>query len=149
MLSIERQQRIKEELYLYLLNKREENALSQATTETDVRVLDPAGGSDMPYTPNGKSIIMGGVMKGIALPAVILLAFMFFDTKVHTRKDIEDNLSVPFLGEIPLSKSKKEPVQRARKALLSAARDVTSLPRPSESYVPTWSSCVLRAKTCK
>lgn len=128
MLSIERQQRIKEELYLYLLNKREENALSQATTETDVRVLDPAGGSDMPYTPNGKNIIMGGVMKGIALPAVILLAFMFFDTKVHTRKDIEDNLSVPFLGEIPLSKSKKEPSAKGKKGIIvrSQGRDIAS-----------------------
>ena len=58
MLSIERQQRIKEELYLYLLNKREENALSQATTETDARVLDPAGGGDAPISPNGRSMIM-------------------------------------------------------------------------------------------
>lgn len=90
MLSIERQQRIKEELYLYLLNKREENALSQATTETDARVLDPAGGSDMPISPNGKNMIMAGVMKGLALPAVILIALMFFDTKIRTRKDIED-----------------------------------------------------------
>lgn len=86
MLSIERQQRIKEELYLYLLNKREENALSQATTETDARVLDPAGGGDAPISPNGRSMIMAGVMKGIALPAIVLLLFLFFDTVYVTAR---------------------------------------------------------------
>ena len=106
-LSIDRQHRIKEELYLYLLNKREENALAQATTEDDARVLDPAGGSDTPVSPNGRSIIMGGVMKGAALPLVILLALLFFDTRIRNRKDIEDATSVPFLGEIPKDTNKK------------------------------------------
>lgn len=106
MLSIERQQRIKEELYLYLLNKREENALSQATTETDARVLDPAGGGDTAISPNGRNMIMAGVVKGIALPTVILLMLMFFDTRIRNRKDIEDAVSVPFLGEIPKDSSK-------------------------------------------
>ncbi|MDO4180141.1 MAG: polysaccharide biosynthesis tyrosine autokinase [Bacteroidales bacterium] len=107
MLSIERQQRIKEELYLYLLNKREENALSQATTETDARVLDPAGGGDMPIQPNGRAMIMAGVMKGLALPTVVLLLLLFFDTRIRNRKDIEDAVSIPFLGEIPSDPSRK------------------------------------------
>lgn len=107
MLNIDRQHRIKEELYLYLLNKREENALAQATTETDARVLDPAGGSDTPVSPNGRAIIMGGVMKGAALPLVILLAMLFFDTRIRNRKDIEDATNVPFLGEIPKDTNKK------------------------------------------
>lgn len=107
MLNIDRQHRIKEELYLFLLNKREENALAQATTETDARVLDPAGGSDMPISPNGRAIIMGGVMKGTALPLVILLAILFFDTRIRNRKDIEDATNVPFLGEIPKDTNKK------------------------------------------
>ena len=51
MLSIERQQHIKEELYLYLLNKREENALSLATTESNARVLQPAYGNKTPISP--------------------------------------------------------------------------------------------------
>lgn len=107
MLSIERQQRIKEELYLYLLNKREESALSQASTETDARVLDPAAGSDNPVSPNGRMMIMAGVMKGLALPAVVLLLLLFFDTRIRNRKDIEDSISVPFLGEIPTDSSQK------------------------------------------
>ena len=107
MKNIDRQHRIKEELYLFLLNKREENALAQATTETDARVLDPAGGSDEPISPNGRSIIMGGIMKGAALPLVILLALLFFDTRIRNRKDIEDATSVPFLGEIPKDTHKK------------------------------------------
>ena len=129
MLSIERQQRIKEELYLYLLNKREENALSQATTETDARVLDPAGGGDAPISPNGRSMIMAGVMKGIALPAIVLLLFLFFDTRIRNRKDIEDAVTVPFLGEIPKdsSKGKTENKETAHGiAVRAQGRDIVS-----------------------
>ena len=107
MLNIDRQHRIKQELYLFLLNKREENALAQATTETDARVLDPAGGSDTPVSPNGRAIIMNGVVKGGALPLVILLAILFFDTRIRNRKDIEDSTSVPFLGEVPKDTNRK------------------------------------------
>src|SRR5690606_24903702 len=51
MLSVERQQKVKEELYLYLLNKREENALNQAMTDDNVRIVDPASGSNAPIYP--------------------------------------------------------------------------------------------------
>jgi uncharacterized protein involved in exopolysaccharide biosynthesis len=52
MLSVERQQKVKEELYLFLLNKREENALNQAMTEDNIRVIDPASGSYAPIYPS-------------------------------------------------------------------------------------------------
>lgn len=128
MLGIERQQRIKEELYLYLLNKREESALSQATTSSDARVLDPAAGSMTPVSPSGKSMVTAGVMKGFALPLVILLAIMFFDTRIKNRKDIEDALSVPFLGEIPKDKRKKtEKIEGNRRVVVSVdGRDIVS-----------------------
>lgn len=128
MLGIERQQRIKEELYLYLLNKREESALSQATTSSDARVLDPAGGGNTPVSPSGKSMVTAGVMKGVALPLVLLLAIMFFDTRIKNRKDIEDALSVPFLGEIPKDKRKKtEKIEGNRRVVVSVdGRDIVS-----------------------
>lgn len=50
-LTIARQQRIKEELYLYLLNKREENALTLAITENNARIVDSAFGPSRPIYP--------------------------------------------------------------------------------------------------
>lgn len=52
MLSIERQRRVKEDLYMFLLNKREENALNEAVTEANVRIIDPPVGSDAPIYPS-------------------------------------------------------------------------------------------------
>ena len=104
MLSIERQQKIKEALYLYLLNKREENALSQAMADNNARVIDGAEGPSAPISPQRNRILVLGVLIGLALPAVAFLAIMFMDTRVRGRRDIEKKLNVPFLGEIPLDK---------------------------------------------
>lgn len=104
MLSIERQQKIKEALYLFLLNKREENALSQAMADNNARVIDGAEGGSAPISPNRNRILLLGLLVGIALPGEVCLAILFMDTRVHGRKDIEDATSVPYLGEIPLDK---------------------------------------------
>lgn len=104
MLSIERQQKIKEALYLFLLNKREENALSQAMADNNARVIDGAEGGNAPISPNRNRILLLGLLVGIALPGAVCLAILFMDTRVHGRKDIEDATSVPYLGEIPLDK---------------------------------------------
>ena len=104
MLSIERQQKIKESLYLFLLNRREENALSQAMADNNARVIDSAEGSNAPISPRRNRILLLGVLIGIALPAVACLMILFLDTRVRGRKELEDALSVPFLGEIPLDK---------------------------------------------
>lgn len=104
MLPIERQQKIKEALYLFLLNKREENALSQAMADNNARVIDGAEGSNAPISPNRNRILLLGLLVGIALPGAVCLAILFMDTRVHGRKDIEGATSVPYLGEIPLDK---------------------------------------------
>lgn len=112
MLSIERQQKIKEALYLFLLNKREENALSQAMADNNARVIDGAEGGDAPISPNRNRILLLGVLVGLALPAVGCLMVLFMDTRVHSRKEVERALSVPFLGEIPVD---REALRRRRK----------------------------------
>lgn len=114
MLSIERQQKIKEALYLYLLNKREENALSQAMADNNARVIDGAEGSDSPISPQRNRILLLGILIGIALPAVGCLLVLFMDTRVRSRKEVEKALNVPFLGEIPFDKEKSKGHQNGR-----------------------------------
>lgn len=108
MLSIERQQKIKEALYLFLLNKREENALTQAMADNNARVIDSAEGTKAPISPNRNRILLLGILVGLAIPGVTFLLIMFLDTRVHSRKDIEGAVSLPYLGEIPYDKERME-----------------------------------------
>ena len=121
MLSIERQQKIKEALYLFLLNRREENALSQAMADNNARVIDSADGSDAPIAPLRNRILLLGLLVGLAVPAVACLAIMFMDTRVRNRKDIEGAVNVPFLGEIPLDRDVQK--QKNAKAVVSEHGD--------------------------
>lgn len=107
MLSIERQQKIKESLYLYLLNKREENALSQAMADNNARVIDSADGPSSPVAPDRNRMLVLGVLSGLFLPGVVFLCILFMDTRVRSRKEIEGALSVPFLGTIPYDRKRK------------------------------------------
>lgn len=99
--SIERQQRIKENLYMYLLNKREANNLKKNMTEDNARVLDPAEGSDNPVAPRKAMIMLLGLILGLAIPSAILWFSVIGSTKVRGRKDIQKALSIPFAGEVP------------------------------------------------
>ena len=104
--SISRQQQIKEQLYLYLLNKREENALNKAITESTARIIDSATGSSFPVAPRRMVIMMVALLIGISIPAAILYIIIVSNITVRNRKDLESVLSVPFLGEIPFKKVK-------------------------------------------
>ena len=107
MLSIERQQKIKESLYLFLLNKREENALSQAMVDNNARVIDGASGPSGPISPDRNKYILLGLLLGLAVPGTVFLMIMFLDTKIHSRKDIKGKLSIPFIGDVPLDKDEE------------------------------------------
>lgn len=126
MLSIERQQKIKEALYLFLLNKREENALSQAMADNNARVIDGAEGSNEPISPNRNRILLLGLLVGIALPGAVCLAILFMDTRVHGRKDIEGATSVPYLGEIPLDKEAMKDHRKKVMAVKEQGDDIVS-----------------------
>ncbi len=115
LLSVERQQKVKESLYLYLLQKREENELSQAFTAYNTRVITPPMGSDVPVAPNRRNIMMMAVLIGLLIPLAIIYLCEMFNTRVRGRKDLE-SLSVPFVGEIPLGYTPRRGLARLRKA---------------------------------
>ena len=107
LLSVERQQKVKEALYLFLLQKREENELSQAFTAYNTRIVTPPHGSMLPTSPVHKNIFMVAFALGLLIPVVIIFMRENMNTRVRGRKDLE-NLTIPFIGEIPLFTRKKK-----------------------------------------
>ena len=101
LLSVERQQKVKEALYLFLLQKREENELSQAFTAYNTRIVTPPQGSMLPISPVRKNIFMVAFALGLLIPVVIIFMRENMNTRVRGKKDLE-GISIPFIGEIPL-----------------------------------------------
>ena len=100
--EIERQQQIKENLYLLLLQKREETAVSLAVTAPKARVVDEAYVNPIPVAPKGSIVLLMGLMAGMLIPFIVIYLIRLFDDKVKDKKDL-DKLSngKTLLGEIP------------------------------------------------
>lgn len=109
--GIERQQNIKETLYLFLLQKREENSLSLAVTEPKAKIVDRAYFQDYPVAPSGRNVYLGTFILGIFLPFSVIYVKEMMNDKVTTRKDIDDKIKeIPLIGMIPKVKTKEEEV---------------------------------------
>lgn len=108
LLSDERQQKVKEALYLFLLQKREENELSQAFTAYNIRVVTtPSHGGNMaPTAPVKKMVFLVAIALGVVIPMALLFLIASMNTKVRGKRDIE-GLSVPYVGEIPYAYKRK------------------------------------------
>jgi tyrosine-protein kinase Etk/Wzc len=99
--EISRQQGIKQELYLYLLQKREESALTlAATVSTNSRVIDPAMAEDEPIKPIKLLVLVIALVFGICLPVAIIWIKEVLNDKVQEIKDVEQATKTPILGEI-------------------------------------------------
>jgi len=105
--AVGRQQKVKEALYLFMLQKREENELSQAFTPYNTRILTPPSGNLVPVAPQKKKILAVALLLGLMLPAVLICLRESMDTTVRGRRDLE-KLTIPFVGEIPLDTSRKK-----------------------------------------
>jgi capsular exopolysaccharide synthesis family protein len=103
--DIERQQQIVETLYLYLLEKREENAITLAVKAPNAKVIDPPYGSNNPVSPRPILVYLIGLTLGILVPFMLLNVSFLLDNKVNSIEDIESVISAPILGDIPKSKN--------------------------------------------
>jgi tyrosine-protein kinase Etk/Wzc len=100
--GIERKQGIKESLYLYLLQKREESAISLTSTAPNLKILDEAYNSEFPIFPNGKMLYIGALFIGLFIPFGVVYIADLLDTKIHNKEDLENVVkNITVLGEIP------------------------------------------------
>ena len=108
LLDIERQQAVKATLYEILLQKREENSISLASTADKAQIIDPAESTLFPISPKKNLVMLVALFMGVAVPGAILYVLSLTRFKIEGRNDIEKLTEIPVLADIFLSKNLKE-----------------------------------------
>jgi capsular exopolysaccharide synthesis family protein len=120
--SIERQQKIKETLYLLLLQKREEASINLAITNPSIKIVDDAIANTTPLSPKRSVTYLLAFVLGLLIPFALIFVYYLFDTKIHIKKTIEAGLDdIPVLSEIPFIEDKVKIVQKNDRSVLSEA----------------------------
>lgn len=126
--GIERQQNIKESLYLYLLQKREENTLELSVTGPKAKIVDFASSSGGTITPSPKIMLGAALIFGLFLPFLVIRSKELLNDKIKTREDLENlNRDIPIVGELPtIGKKDSELVKNNDRSVLSEAFRILS-----------------------
>ena len=105
--SIARQQEIKSGLYLLLLQKREENAITLAATANNAKIIDDAIADEIPVSPKGKIIYLVALVLGVGIPVGVIYLINLTKFRIEGRSDVEKLTSIPIVGDIPLTDEKQ------------------------------------------
>ena len=105
--SIARQQEIKSGLYLLLLQKREENAITLAATANNAKIIDDAIADEIPVSPKGKMIYLIALVLGVGIPVGVIYLINLTKFRIEGRSDVEKLTSLPIVGDIPLTDEKQ------------------------------------------
>lgn len=110
--DIKRQQDIKESLYLYLLEKREETAITLGMSTSNAKIIDYAYTNNDPVSPKKNVIYLAAILIGLFVPVSFIYVKNLLDTKVHSKDDLQKLIKAPYLGDIPKSDKKHLMVQK-------------------------------------
>lgn len=133
LLEIERQKDVKENLYLYLLQKREEAAVSLAVTAAKGRLVEPAAAVYNPLSPKRSQIWLIALFLGFALPIGLIFFFESLNDKVQSENDITSETVVPIGGTLGLSGSSEKVV--VRENTRTAIAEMFRLLRANLAYI--------------
>lgn len=104
--SIARQQEIKAGLYLMLLQKREENAITLAATANNAKIIDEPVATGGPLSPKPNMIYMIALVLGVGLPVGVIFLIGLTKFKIEGRGDVEKLTRLPIVGDVPLTDEK-------------------------------------------
>ncbi|RYZ16048.1 MAG: capsular biosynthesis protein, partial [Sphingobacteriales bacterium] len=99
-LNLARQQQIKQELYLFLMQKSEETAISKTSNISIAKTIDSPKSQFKPFTPQKPIVMMVGLLAGLIVPVVFIYGADQLNTRVDSREDIARATEVPIIGEI-------------------------------------------------
>lgn len=99
-INIKRQQSVKENLYLYLLKKKEEASVSYASNVTDNKIIAPAFVPDKPESPKPTLVFVAFIAAGLLLGSLYIYIKYFLNNKVLNKKEIEQAFGLPIMAEI-------------------------------------------------
>ena len=120
--DIEREQGIKESLYLYLLQKREEATISLISTSPNAKIVDSAFSSkNGPVSPNKPILYLASIIIGLCIPFGFFYIKDLLDTKIHNKEDLEKVIKdITVLGEVPrVSRNDSGLIERNDRSILS------------------------------
>lgn len=106
-LDLSRQQQIKHELYVYLLQKREETAISKTATVSNSRLIDPPKAAGTPFSPKRPATLLAGLLIGLIVPAAFIYFRDLLNTRVRSREDVKRMTTAPIIAEILRSRHKE------------------------------------------
>lgn len=132
LLEIKRDLSVKSQLYYFLLEKREESAITVASAVTDSRIIERARPNGAIY-PKRLTVWFLGITLGILIPIVIFLLIDFFDNKISSKKEIEEGCFAPVLGEISFVKGLETPIVMDVRGRSAVAEQIRSI-RTALSY---------------
>jgi capsular exopolysaccharide synthesis family protein len=118
--SIERQQTIKENLYVLLLQKREEALVNLAITNPCIKVVEYSSFSDSPIFPDRKTFFGMALLMGLFIPFMVIYINRLYNNKIQTKEDIEEEIKdMVVISEIPNIKDEQKKVAQLDRSILS------------------------------
>src|SRR5690606_26366966 len=141
--GISRQQGVKEALFLYLLQKREEAEIAMAALAPNAKVIDSGLASELPISPKRNIIFLAAFILGLLIPFGIIYLYYVLDTKVK-RGDLGKVLTIPFVGDVPRSLAKEDMITAHDR---SSTAEALRIVRTNMEFVLSQIETDKRAKT--